>query len=226
LAGPTLKTGRIRFSAYHSLDFAWQQKGFPIVKNLQRATSPGKFWLTAVALVSLAACSGGGSSGFGGTPPPPGGGAWTPGIFLDANTFFAMCAAPRAGVDPATGQPYPDIQGTTTDENNFLRSLSDETYLWYDEIVDRDPGLYSTAPYFDLLKTDAVTASGQPKDKFHFTYPSDEWYQLSQSGVSAGYGAQWVLLAAAPPRNIVVAYTEPNSPATAPAPRPGGSSKT
>ncbi len=171
----------------------------------------------AVAAVSLAACSGGGSSGFGGTPPPPGGGGWTPGVFLDANSFFAMCAAPRAGVDPATGQPYPDIQGTTTDENNFLRSLSDETYLWYAEIVDRDPGLYSTAPYFDLLKTDAVTASGQPKDKFHFTFPSDEWYQLSQSGVSAGYGAQWVLLAAAPPRNIVVAYTEPNSPATAPA---------
>lgn len=187
------------------------------MNRIQRVSSIYKHLFASVALVSLAACSGGSSSGFGGTPPPPGGGAWTPGVFLDAGTFFAMCAAPRAGVDPATGQPFPDVQGTSTDENNFLRSLSNDTYLWYDEITDRDPGLFSTAPYFDLLKTDATTASGQPKDKFHFTVPSDEWFQLSQSGVSAGYGAQWVLLAAAPPREIVVAFTEPNSPATSPA---------
>ncbi len=140
---------------------------------------------------------------------------WTPGVFQDASTFQAMCLAPRSGINPATGQPFPDIQGMTVDENNFLRSYSNDTYLWYDEIVDRDPGLFSTPAYFDLLKTDATTASGQPKDKFHSTIPSDEWFQLSQSGVSAGYGAQFVLIAAAPPREIVVAYTEPNSPATA-----------
>ena len=182
--------------------------------RLQRVLSTYKHLFTSLTLVSLAACGGG--SGFAGQPPPVGGGGWTAGVFLDASTFAAMCAAPRTGVDPATGQPYPDLQGTSTDENNFLRSLSNDTYLWYNEIVDRDPGLYSTLPYFDLLKTDATTASGQPKDKFHFTIPSDEWFQLSQSGVSAGYGAQWVLLAAAPPREIVVAFTEPNSPATAP----------
>jgi len=107
--------------------------------------------------------------------------------------------------------------GTTLDENNFLRSYSDDTYLWYDEITDRDPGLFATPEYFDLLKTEATTASGQPKDKFHFTFASDEWFQLSQSGISAGYGAQWVLISASPPREIVVAFTEPNSPAIAPA---------
>ena len=67
-----------------------------------------------------------------------------------------------------------------------------------------------------MLKTTATTPSGAPKDKFHFTYDTDEYYQLSQSGASAGYGAVWALLAAAPPRKIVVAYTEPNSPAVAP----------
>jgi len=41
-----------------------------------------------------------------------------------------------------------------------------------------------------------------------------DWFQLSQSGISAGYGVQWALLSATPPREAVVAYTEPNSPAT------------
>ncbi len=171
--------------------------------------------ISLLALVGLAACGGGGGggdSGFGGNA----GGGWTPGVFLDARTFAAQCLAPRSGIDPATNLPYPDIQGTTLDENNFLRSYSDDTYLWYDEITDRDPGLFNDPiDYFDQLKTFATTASGADKDKFHFTIPSDEWFELSQSGVSAGYGALWVLLAAAPPREIVVAFTEPNSPATA-----------
>jgi hypothetical protein len=63
--------------------------------------------------------------------------------------------------------------------------------------------------------TEATTASDQPKDKFHFTIPSDEWFKLSQSGISAGYGAEWVFLSAALPGEVVVAFTEPNSPATA-----------
>lgn len=122
--------------------------------------------------------------------------------------------APRSGINPATNRAYPDISGTRTDENNFLRSYSFETYLWYSEIVDRDPAQYSTPQYFNLLKTTATTPSGNPRDKFHFTYPSDEWYRLSQGGVSAGYGAEFALLQSSPPRKAVVAYTQPNSPAT------------
>jgi hypothetical protein len=34
---------------------------------------------------------------------------------------------------------------------------------------------------------------------------------LSQSGVQAGYGANFLLIAAKPPRNVVVSYTEPGS---------------
>ena len=34
--------------------------------------------------------------------------------------------------------------------------------------------------------------------------------------MSAGYGAEWAVISATPPREIVVAYTEPNSPAVAP----------
>jgi hypothetical protein len=141
---------------------------------------------------------------------------WVPGSYLPSGTYSARCVAPRSGVDPASGQPYPDVRGTVTDQNNFLRSYSNETYLWYSEIMDRDPSLYGTLPYFDLLKTNDTTPSGNPKDRFHFTYPSEEWYRLSQSGVTAGYGAEWALLRTTPPREAVVAYTQPNSPATEP----------
>jgi hypothetical protein len=171
--------------------------------------------IAILATLTLAACGGGGGGG-GFTGPGPGSGSdWMPGVFLDADTFFARCAVPRNGNHPVTGNPWPDIQGTTTDENNFLRSFSNDVYLWYDEITDRDPALFETPEYFDLLKTEAMTPSGQPKDRAHFTFSTDEWIELSQSGISAGYGAQWAILAPAPPREIVVAYTEPGSPAVA-----------
>ena len=153
--------------------------------------------------LSLTACGGGSGGGF------------QPGVFLDANTFFAKCQVPRTGINPATGVAYPDVQGTTTAENNFLRSYSNDTYLWYNEIVDQDPSLFdNTLDYFDELVTTELTPSNQPKDKFHFTYDSEEWFQLSQSGVSGGYGIQWAFLSSTVPRDIRIAYTEPNTPAT------------
>ena len=127
---------------------------------------------------------------------------------MPTSTFAAQCQVPRAGTS--------DRQGATLDENNFLRSYSDNTYLWYNEITDQDPGLFNDPiAYFDVLRTTAITPSGQDKDKFHFTFDTEAWIQLSQSGVSSGYGAQWVLLSTAPPREIVIAFTEPNSPAAA-----------
>jgi C-terminal processing protease CtpA/Prc len=111
--------------------------------------------------------------------------------------------------------PYPDVQGSALDEKNWLRSWSNHLYLWYSEIVDRDPAQGSVSAYFDLLKTTATTASGTPKDQFHFTYSTAEWIALSQSGQSAGYGVEWAIMATRPPREAVVAYTEPGSPAAA-----------
>ena len=161
----------------------------------------------------LAACGGGGGESDSSNESSN----WLPGVFLDAITFFRQCANPRIGINPFTNQPFLDMQGSITDENNFLRSYSNDTYLWYDEIIDRDPSIYGDpVSYFDLLKTTAITPSGQPKDKFHGTIPSDEWFQLSQSGVSSGYGATFIILSSIPPREVLVAYTEPNSPATDP----------
>ncbi|MDF3021667.1 MAG: peptidase [Steroidobacteraceae bacterium] len=137
-------------------------------------------------------------------PPPPAG--WTSGVFLPSSTFKNRCASPRAA--------SPDLAGTVTDQNNWLRSWTNETYLWFDEVTDRDPGTFSsTADYFALLKTTATTTSGQAKDKFHFTYGTEEWELLSEQGISAGYGALFEIINPTPPRRIVVAFVDQGTPA-------------
>lgn len=164
-------------------------------------------------LALLSACGGGSPATTTTTTTATNG--WQRGVFQNESTFYAKCAAPRTGTNPVTGQAYPDTRGTMLDENNFLRSYSNNTYLWYNEITDQNPASFtSPLAYFDVLRTSATTLSGAPKDKFHFTYNSLEWYQLSQGGVSAGYGLEWAVISATPPRRIVVAYTEPNTPAT------------
>jgi len=163
----------------------------------------------AAAIAGATACSS--SNGGSSTPTTPA--AWMAGVFQPASTFAAQCATPRSGTDPATGKAFPDKAGSTLAQNNWLRSWTHDLYLWYREVPDLNPASYSTADYFNVLKTSATTPSGNPKDKFHFTYPTDQWEALSQSGVAAGYGAQWVVIASRPPRQVVVAYTQPNSPA-------------
>jgi hypothetical protein len=174
---------------------------------LMRSGSMAAF--TAIAALALSACGGGG-----GTPFTPAG--WTAGQFSPAANFAAQCIAPRSGNDPATGRPYPDRAGSVLAENNWLRSWSNDLYLWYDEIVDQDPAGFTTpASYFAVLKTTALTASGAAKDKFHFTYDSAQWQAFSQSGVSAGFGPAWEVVASRPPREVRIAYLEPLAPATA-----------
>ncbi|MGB5331536.1 MAG: S41 family peptidase [Woeseiaceae bacterium] len=175
-------------------------------------------FLSFFTLALLAACGGGGGGGVVVAQPPPTT-DWQQGVFLDESTYARRCATPGNSVNvfDVNCPVVQDVQGTVLDENNFLRSWSNRTYLWYDEIVDRDPGLYNDPlAYFDLLRTTALSPTGAPKDKFHFTQDSQAYCQLSQGGVSAGYGAAWAILEASPPnREILVAYTEPNSPATA-----------
>jgi carboxyl-terminal processing protease len=128
----------------------------------------------------------------------------------DRERYAARCAMPRSG------DRFEDMQGSLDDEKKFLRAWINDLYLWYREVPSVNPADFETAvDYFDALKTPAITASGKPKDQFHFIYPSDVWEQLSRSGVEGGYGVTWALLASRPPRQIVAAYTEPGSAATA-----------
>jgi carboxyl-terminal processing protease len=169
--------------------------------------------IPATALID--ACGGGGGASASGGTMASTPAAWVQGQFSPASAFAAMCVAPRTGTDPATGKAYLDRPGTALDEKNWLRSWTNDLYLWFSEVPDQDPASFaSDATYFTALKTSATTASGKPKDRFHFTYPTATWEALSQSGVQAGYGANFVIISGTPPRNVMVAYTEPGSPAT------------
>ena len=188
--------------------------------------------LGALTALVLAGCGGGGGSAgqtfpaSAASPPPAPAPVQAPAeapapspssadTIVASNSVANFCAAPRTGIDPATGQPYPDRQGTLEQEKSWVRSWIDETYLWFDEI----PGSvrasqYSTPQtYFDALRTPAVTASGKPKDQFHFIYDTAVWQALSQGGVEAGYGFELAILRAQPPRDIRVAYSDPGTPA-------------
>ena len=170
-----------------------------------------------IALTTLiTACGGGGGGGANKnsspptpppTPPPPAQTDFQAGLFRGEHLYKDMCLTPRLGTS--------DTQGTTEDENNWLRSWSNDLYLWYDEIVDADPAAHTTPNYFELMKTVATTSSGSPKDRFHFTQDTDEYQQLIQSGIQAQYGADWTLLSASPPREALFVYVQPETPAAA-----------
>ena len=131
---------------------------------------------------------------------------WVAGQYKSAQSFSNRCQTPRSNAN------YQDLIGSVTDENNWIRSWSHETYLWYNELPDIDP---STIPnpidYFDRMKTSAKTASGKNKDQFHFTYNTEDYNKLAESGISASYGANFVITSS--PTRIFVTYTELNSPA-------------
>jgi len=184
-----------------------------------RCTARIARWLTAGALAAaLAGCGGGGGGSGGGgstTVSPPANPVYQAGKFEAPATYAAYCAAPRTGTDPVTGAAYPDKPGSAVWENFWLRSWTNYYYLWYAEVPDLDPDGYATPAYFALMKTPDLTPQGNPKDRFHFTYATSTWEQLSDDGVVAGYGITWDLVSASPPRQLLVALVQPGTPASA-----------
>jgi hypothetical protein len=157
---------------------------------------------TALATALITACGGGGSSSGSSTP---------------TSAAYAQRCAPSNPYAPANRRT-----GSLDVEKAWLRSYFDEDYLWRREV----PSVDASAPefsgsnvylaldnYFEALKTPAVTASGRRKDNFSFTYPTADWLALSQQGVQAGFGIEWVVRSSTVPRDVRVAYVEPGSPA-------------
>ena len=106
----------------------------------------------AVTISLLAGCGGG--SGSSNTPPvvttpttpttpvttEP---EWEAGVYEPQSQYLAKCETPRSGIDPFTNRAYPDTQGTAMDEKLWLRTWTNDTYLWYDEVDDNDPANFS-----------------------------------------------------------------------------------
>ena len=183
--------------------------------------SHAKIMLAASAMALAPACGGGGGSSGGGSPPPPPppppaatAPTWTQGVYASAGSFSDKCQVVRTGVD-IEGNAFPDQAGSLAQEMFWLRSWTHETYLWPDEVTDRNPNTYTDRiAYFDTQKTFATTASGENKDDFHFNQPTEEYLEQRNSTALPGYGAAFAVFAATPPRDIRIRYTEPGSPAS------------
>ena len=164
-----------------------------------------RFSALAVPLVLLlSACGGGGGDSAPAAPPvtPTG-----PTALVASATVANRCEKPRTGSSV-------DLPGTLLDELTWVRSWIDETYLWYREVpATYQPQSFATPiSYFDVLKTTAMTASGKPKDQFHFTLSTAEW-EAAQNGIELGYGMLLAVTRTTPPRKAVITIVEPGSPA-------------
>jgi carboxyl-terminal processing protease len=161
-----------------------------------------KLFISGLLSLILSGCGGGGG---GGTNAPLTGGT----------SPTQLCAAPRTGIDPATGVAYPDKAGSVASEKAWVGGFMTDTYLWYNELPTLSASNYPTpVAYFNALKTPATTASGRAKDQFHFTYPSAVWYAQSQLGQNVEYGIAWAFVSSTAPRNVVVKMVEPSSSAS------------
>lgn len=135
------------------------------------------------------------------------------------------CEAPRRGADPDNDfRPYPDQQGNLRTEQNWLATYMGEVYLWADEIPNANPQQFTLATYptparamsayFSALQTPELDAQQAPKDRFSFTSDTAEWNARTRGGESVGYGFQAALLQPSSPRDIRIAFTTANSPAS------------
>ncbi|WP_332853482.1 S41 family peptidase [Duganella sp. S19_KUP01_CR8] len=163
-------------------------------------------------LVLLAAC--GGDSAPVPTPTPPPDPTPTPTptpVYADAAPGSSSALENRCEVmHPGHIQNLP---GTQADEKGFLRAVTEETYLWNSEVPALNATEFpSTLAWFNALKTPLLTASGHPKDRFHFTYPTETWEALN-SGVELGYGLTWSVGLTKAPRSWRVAIVDAGSPA-------------
>ena len=126
--------------------------------------------------------------------------------YQPSKNFANICS------NPCQNNRYQDLAGDYVAENNWIRSWSHETYLWYNELPDIDPAsIQDPFKYFDQMKTSAITSSGLAKDRFHFAVDTAESELLSETGISVGYGAS-----AKQDRKtgrVYISYIEPNSPA-------------
>ena len=154
------------------------------------------------ALCVLAACGGGGG---GGSSAPAQSRQSGRRRHLHARRLPAHRADPRGPVHSAFN------------EKMFLRSWTNDLYLWFAEVPDTNPN--SIADVIDVFRraqdaaADAVEQSQGPLP-FRRSIPTSG-IALSQSGQSIGYGAELMIIGdGLPPRRAVVAFVEPGTPAS------------
>jgi C-terminal processing protease CtpA/Prc len=135
---------------------------------------------------------------------------WQKGVY-DAPTELAQtCANPRQNAT------YQDALGTTADENNWIRSWTNDSYLWYEDLPDLDPSsIDNSLDYFDMMRTEELTPTGSPVDPLANRWTIDTEVFLSEYAGSAsfGYGMHLLFFNPVESRRIFVAFNLPGTPA-------------
>ena len=153
-----------------------------------------KVFVLVLIILSISACGGSSSK-----QPQDG---WVVGVHMPSRDYANRCITPLEHQDPV---------GDYVDENNWIRSWSHETYLWYDELPDIDPATVNNPiEYFNKMKTSAKTENGLPKDRFHYAENAQELNEYSETGVLVGYGVA-ISINKTPPRKAIIVYSEPDS---------------
>ena len=165
--------------------------------------------LAGIALCALAACGGGGGGSRPVTGNPGGGtGTWTAGVFAPRADFAGQCISPRPGTS--------DRAGSAFTEKMFLRSWTNELYLWYNEVADADPNLTpDVIEYFETkLKTHQLTHRATPRiGSTSTSTPPNGSRCRSRVNRSATARSSCFSGDGLAPRDNVVAYVEPGTPA-------------
>lgn len=171
-----------------------------------------------VSTTILAGCGGGGSSTPApptlNAPPPPPPTSQAPSVptfvanqFPPSSELQDLCQIVRTDTD-LNGNARPDQQGELLHELFWLRSWMNETYLFFDQVTDRNPNDFTDVEaYFDDLIV------SPPTDRFSFLQTTEDFETRSSGAPTFGYGAQFAVLSNQLPRDWRVSFTQAGSPA-------------
>jgi carboxyl-terminal processing protease len=118
-----------------------------------------------------------------------------------------QCAAPRADAK------YGDKPGTLETEKAWINAHIDERYLWTENAPNVAFDQAATANAFYAKRFSPFkSAGGAKQDRFSASQPTSD-FENTQAGNIGGYGFSYSVLSSSPPRNFVIRYVEPGSPA-------------
>lgn len=184
-------------------------------------------FLAGSACIILAACGGGGGNStptalappVATPPPPPPPTSSAPEIpnfvanqFPPSSDLKSICETVRTDRD-LNGNLRDDEQGDLLHELFWLRSFMNETYLFFDQVTDRDPNDFTDrVAYFDERLTTISTSTGRLVDRFSFTQDTADFEANSSGAPTFGYGASFARLQTRDlPRDWRISFTQDGS---------------
>jgi carboxyl-terminal processing protease len=118
-----------------------------------------------------------------------------------------QCAAPRA--EPKYGYK----PGSLETEKAWINTHVDERYLWTENAPHVAFDQVTSASALFSKRLSPFTSSGGAKQDRFSAFQNTSDFENTQAGNIGGYGYSYSAAASSPPRNFVIRYVEPGSPA-------------